>query len=226
MKKKKKILLISGGILFSAFIIIGSVVLFILSLIFTEKPIDSEMPDFQSEDLQKVMLKLKDVRKLIYTASADMTDTIKLTENEFNALAVIGGSAATAAEGKPLKIRMKNSMLSIQYSEFTDIWTPFGSCINFKIKVIPSINNNKLNIKIISAYAGSWTVPDSVSSKILRKQIEKTKKSEYYRLMMKIIKKLEIKQNKFILVYYPSKLRILLRNPQIRMLMNMTPTGF
>ena len=97
-------------------------------------------------------------------------------------------------------------------SLFLDYNTPFGNVVNLKIKFIPEIINDNLELKILDMKVGRYSLPSDVVNYLLRKNKSSIMTNKYVISLLQAVKLFKVENSSVIIKYVPAKLLQLMHN--------------
>jgi len=202
------------------FLIIGAAY-----LMFSEGP-NQEAPSFDFNTIKAVStLNSKlNMESGFLLSSNSSSRSIILTKDELNAAFMLykGGNVLTSF----FNVNMEKQYDSLKFNsgsfnngEFSLFLTrkipykiPFGSYLNFIIKVVPEIKGKKLFVKINSFKIGRLEIPASVLNFIIKVESNEINNLDEVKILVNAIKELKTQNDSISIVYHPDKLSELLSN--------------
>lgn len=208
-------LLTATAILLAGFTIF---LIIILSMLFSHKA-NFQMVAMSSDDMSigtKVIRRI--FNQVLQNHKKQAIATITLTTHEVNAIITIAANSKNLADiylGRPADIVKRpwqaiyrNGQVDIQFCAKTKINTPFGSKINLKATIIPSITADTASVKVLSAYAGSLPLPKGKIAQLASRELAKQHDKQWYKTAREIVVKTTINADDTLTIYYrPYNLR-------------------
>ena len=190
----------------------------VLSMIFSHKP-NFQMAAISSDDMSAGTQVVNRIfSQILRKRKKHEIDTITLTPKEVNAIIQLAGNSKNIADiylgrtpdiiKRPWKANYRNGQVEILYCATIKQWTPFGSKINIKATAIPTITPKTERVKLLTATAGSFSLPcDKIEERAL-KELAKQRSKKWFKLARKIIVKITINDDDTLTIYYhPYQLR-------------------
>ena len=214
VKLRYKLLTLCG--IFIAGLILFSLI--ILNMIFSHKP-NFQMAAISSEDMSAGTQVVNRVfSQILRKRKKHEIDTITLTPKEINAIIQLAGNSKNITDiylgrtpdiiKRPWQAIYNNGQVDILFCATIKQWTPFGSKINIKATAIPRITPETVNVKVLSAAAGSLSIPQTKVEELVTKELAKQRNKKWYKLARKIIVKITINDDNTLTIYYkPYQLR-------------------
>ncbi|MCF6175784.1 MAG: hypothetical protein L3J71_08460 [Victivallaceae bacterium] len=217
-RKKVKLrykLLATAGIFIAGLMLFS---LIILSMIFSHKP-NFQMTPISGDDMSTgTQIVNKIFSQVLIKRKKHEIDTITLTEKEVNAIIQLVANSKNIADiylgrppdiiKRPWQATYRNGQVDISFCATIKQWTPFGSKINIKATAIPTITAETVSVEVLSAAAGSFSIPNDRVEQLATKEIEKQRNKKWYKSIRKIIVKITINDDGTLTIYYrPYQLR-------------------
>jgi hypothetical protein len=208
--------LLSGcGICIAGFLIF---LMIILNMIFSYKA-NFQMVAISGDDMSAATQVVNRIfSQILHKRKKHEIDTITLTPKEVNAIIQLAGNSKNIADiylgrtpdiiKRPWKATYSDGQVEILYCATIKQWTPFGSKINIKATVIPTITPESESIKLLTATAGSFPLPCTKIEQRAIIELEKQRNKKWFKLARKIIVKITINDDETLTIYYhPYQLR-------------------
>ncbi|MEM4247877.1 MAG: hypothetical protein QXH80_01300 [Candidatus Nanoarchaeia archaeon] len=224
MANKRKIFAVVGISLSAILLILVLVLLLLMAMLFDRNPYDvkNNVPD--SAALSLAMAKLtgslatsnedSDNPLSFLTGILTGSETkIEWNKDETNALITAGiASRRAATEGKEIlpNVIFSDGRFKVEYSARMKFSTPFGNYINIYAEAIPQISDGHLSVNIIKAKVGTISLPTPKITELANREIRKKENDEEMQKMLKIIKKLNVKNDSVEIVYDRGELAMLM----------------
>lgn len=224
MANKKKILAIVGIVLSAIFLLFILFLLTLTAMLFDKNPFDvkNKVPD--SIAVSSAMAKLtgslaisnedSDNPLSFLTGMLTGSETkIEWNKDETNALITAGiASRRAATEGKEVlpNVIFSDGRFQVEYSARMKFSTPFGNYINIYAEAVPQISDGHLSINIIKAKVGTISLPTPKITELANREIRKKENDEEMQKMLKIIKKMNVKNDSVEIVYDRNELAMLM----------------
>jgi hypothetical protein len=214
VKLRYKIITACGMCLAGLFILL----MIILSMIFSHKP-NFQMSPISGDDMSTgTQIVNRVFSQVLRKRKKHEIDTITLTEKEVNAIIQLAANSKNIADiylgrppdiiKRPWRATYRNGQVDILFCATIKQWTPFGSKINIKATAIPTITTETVSVKVLSAAAGSFSIPNDRVEQLATKEIEKQRNKKWYKLVRKIIVKITINDDGKLTIHYrPYQLR-------------------
>ena len=200
-------------------------------LAFSDEP-DREAPLFDLNTMRAVsVLNSKfNAESGFLLSSTSSSRTITLTKDELNAAFMLytGGDIVASffnnnREKQYDKLKFNSG--SFSNGEFALSLTkkvlykiPFGSYLNFSIKIVPEIKNERLLVKINRFEVGRLEIPAFVLNFIIKIENDRINSLDEVKILVTAIKELKTQDDGISIAYYPAKLSAFLSSNFIKSL--------
>ena len=227
-KQKRKTKLIVFGCLGSflfVIIVLISLSLWGISLIFDKKPLNNVLKEPNEEQLVNIAKKFgvdenadskENITMQLLNTLMENEKTITLNKSELNTLidySVMGGREYLKQKFPAATISnayFKDGKLFVDASYKNSFSTPFGQYINMKITFIPGVSNHHISLRITNLKVGSMLISGSNLQKEIDKAIVDFEKTEDGKMIIDVVKKLDIQKESVTVTFNPQKLMMML----------------
>lgn len=227
--KKKKIVIIVLSTLGVLIVLAILATLIVAAKVLDREPARFTIQQPDGEIVAQAMEKISEILDLQNKKSGSLTGilkifqdekaTIKLSSEEVNALldsALIGretydviGSENPPKDNK-IYVHFEKGFFSVLFIKKLNIWTPFGSYINVRASVFPSLNNRHLSLPINYLYLGALKIPNFIIEWQTAKILIDIEKNENVQEIFKIVDEVKVEDETLVLVYHPRELAMFL----------------
>ncbi|OGV51943.1 MAG: hypothetical protein A2017_04775 [Lentisphaerae bacterium GWF2_44_16] len=201
-----------------------SLVIYLMSSLISEKPLLMEKKGIDNAAVQSLSKKLQPLLPKIMSATKDSpVETISLNEKEVNALIYMSINAQDIYSIfiKPVPVKdmgprdynvsfLKGGFV-IECSKKLKVSTPFGSYLNMRFVVIPSLCNGKERLDISSARIGGVSVPTSSASGLFNEICSKFQDTDENRKFMKVVTDIKISGDNLLISFKLDELKALIQ---------------